>query len=207
MALVQRHRLLLVLAGILFLVGVSVIFYPRLTAPIDSYAACVEAGYPVTQSDPPVCRENSRNFLGTPVPAAPAAASAENVSFDVLVDGDTHSSIPGHEQHLLTTPALWDAYWSNVHGGLATLPPLLPVDFTKNDALGVSLGQEFTNGYSLKITGITSSASGTLVSITEFTPTITCSVTKQISNPYVIVRSPKLVQPVSFRITPEKRHC
>ena len=40
------------------------LFGSRITAPIDSYAECAAAGYPVMESFPPVCRANNQNFVG-----------------------------------------------------------------------------------------------------------------------------------------------
>lgn len=207
--LIRRHRLTIVLAIMLAAVVLLYIFRAKLTSPIDSYSACVEAGYPVTESEPPVCREGIHNFKGTPrpEPAPTLATGIENISFDILVDGDTHATAPSHEQRLITTPAQWRAYWDQTHSGLSSIPPLLPVDFSASDVVGVSLGQMTTSGYGLKITGVTSTATGTIVSITESTPTITCAVAQQISNRYLIIRTPKLKTPVSFRISPVKRRC
>jgi hypothetical protein len=185
----------------------TVIIRAGTTSSIDSYAACIEAGYPVLQTDPPICRDGLHNFTGTPLPIPTASGSSTAVPFELLVDGDTHASIPTHRQDFINSLAQWQAYWREVHAGLATLPPLIPVDFTQSSVVAVSLGQQSTTGFGLKITNITSSEAGTTVDLTESTPTITCSVAQTITNRYVIVRTPKLIGPVSFRITSEKRHC
>ena len=205
--LLRRHRLVLILAAVLAAALAIYLLQPKFTAPIDSYAACVEAGYPVMLSEPPICNDGSHNFIGTPQPTAAPAAPVENLSFEILVNGDTRSQTPGNEQHYISNAGLWQNYWRKVHSGLSSVPPLLPVDFSKNDVIGVSLGQKTTGGYGLKVTSIATSAKGTIISVTETTPTITCAVSQQLSNRYVIVRTSKLVQPVTFRITPEKRRC
>jgi hypothetical protein len=205
--IVFRHRIELIVAAGLVLILAALVLQPSLTSPIDSYAACVEAGYPVLDSEPPVCREGSRNFTGTPQPKPTAAPPISNINFEILVNADTGSAIPEHGQQFIKSPAAWEAYWRGVHGGLPTLPPLLPVDFSQNNVVGVSLGQKPTAGYNLKISSISSTSAGTVVSLTETTPTITCKVAYHFSNRYLIVRTPQLVEPVSFRVTSENRRC
>lgn len=182
--------------------------YGRGTArTISSFAECAEAGYPVTESNPPLCRYGNRTFLGPERPETTPSAAISNIDFDILVDGDTHQDIPAHGQAFINTPAEWQAYWRSVHAGLATLPPLIPVDFADTSVVAVSLGAQATSGYGLKITTITADEAGATVNVTETAPTITCTVAQVTTNRYLIVRTAKLTPPVKFRITPDKRHC
>ena len=203
----KQHRWLQLLLVFVGAVALALIVRAGTTSPIDSYAACIEAGNPVLETDPPICRDGTHNFTGMPNPAVKSGAVGTAVPFELLVDGDTHSSIPAHRQDLINSPAEWQAYWRQVHAGLATLPPLLPVDFKTSSVVAVSLGQRATSGFGLKITNISTSEAGTTVNVTESEPTITCQVAQTITNRYVIVRTSKLLQPVSYRITTEKRHC
>lgn len=177
------------------------------TSPIDSYAACIEAGNPVLQTNPPICRDGPHNFTGTALPPDPPSAAVTSVPFEILVDGDTRTQIPAHHQDFINTPGEWQAFWLSVHAGLATPPPLIPVDFAQSSVVGVSLGAQLTSGYGLKITNVTNGPTGSVISLTESTPTIMCPVVTRVSNRYVIIRTAKLTGPVSFRITSEKRHC
>ena len=177
------------------------------TAQIGSYADCIEAGNPVIDTNPPICRDGSLNFTGAPTPAPKQLAPDINVPFELLVDGDTRAAAPAHRQDFINSQAQWQTYWRQVHASLATLPPLIPVDFSTSSVAAVSLGERSTTGFGLKITGITESDVGTTVDLTESTPTITCSVSQTTTNRYVIVRTAKLTEPVSFRVTTEKRHC
>jgi hypothetical protein len=129
------------------------------------------------------------------------------VPYELLVDGDTKASTPAHGQEFINSQSQWQAYWREVHAGLATLPPLIPVDFSHSSVAAVSLGQQATSGFGLKISNITVSAAGTVIDLTESAPTITCAVAQTITNRYVIVRTSKLTEPVSFRLTTEQRHC
>jgi len=192
----------------LTLAGIVAIFIAAgYTSPIDSYNACVEAGNPILETDPPICRDGVHNFTGTPLPSRTPAPEVSTIPFEILVDGDTHGSSPAHAQVTINNQTDWQHYWQTTHANISPLPPLLPVDFTTSNVVAAGLGSKTTSGYGLKITSITASTAGTVVNLTESTPTITCTVAQVISDRYLIVRTPKLTDPVSFRITSEKRHC
>ncbi len=204
---IQRRIWLQLLIGLTLACVVAVFIAAGYTAPIASYADCKEAGNPILETNPPICRDGSHTFTGTPLSSAPPSSPQVSVPFEILVDGDTHASIPARDQQVIETEAGWKSYWRDVHRGLPTTPPLIPVDFTTSNVVGVSLGRQTTSGFGLKITSISTSSSGTIVNLTESTPTITCTVVQVITNRYLIVRTPKLTSPVSFHITPELRHC
>lgn len=204
---IRRRRWLQLMLAFIGAVLLAVIIRAGATSPIDSYAACIEAGNPVLDTHPPICRDGSHNFTGMSLPSPNLVAGDISVPFDLLVDGDTRGAAPAHRQDFINSQAQWQAYWREVHSSLATLPPLIPVDFSQSSVVAVSLGRQSTSGFGLKVTSITVSAAGTTVNLTESAPTITCAVAQAITNRYVIVRTAKLTGPVSFRITSEKRHC
>jgi len=204
---IKQHRWLQLLLAFIGAVLLAVIMRAGTTSPIDSYAACIEAGNPVLETDPPICRDGSRNFIGTAAASPKLVAGDISVPFELLVDGDTRGAAPAHRQDFINSQAQWQAYWREVHASLATLPPLIPVDFLQSSVVAVSLGRQSTTGFGLKITSITVSGAGTTVNLTESAPTITCAVAQAVTNRYVIVRTAKLAGPVSYRITSEKRHC
>lgn len=204
---IRRRRLgLVVLGAVAATVAVVWALTGRATDPVDSYARCVEAGNPVMESNPPICRHAGRTYRGplvTPTPAPPAVVTRE---FDLLVSGDSGGTYP-QRQEVIRDQAGWAQYWKLVHAGLPSTPPLIPVDFTTSNVVALSEGRQPTGGYNLKITSITTSSAGTLVSVTEQIPTVTCAVTQAASNRYFIARTPKLTEPVSFRITTDRRRC
>jgi hypothetical protein len=205
----RRHPWL-VLAGILAvgLIAIGIIGSRGVALrSIDSYAACTEAGYPVTDSYPPVCRYGKRNFVGPADTAPSAPAALETVDHMTLVDGDTRGPYPPRGQVLIDNQADWEAYWRLAHTGISPLPPMLPVDFSQYSVAAASLGTEQTNGYLLKVTNVTRGAAGSYVDLTESIPTFSCKVTPMITNRYLIVRTPKLTEPVHFRLTSQPRKC
>lgn len=202
------HRYRLIGAGAMLVVVVLGGLWVKAgwTHPIDSYQACVEEGLPVLETDPPICRDGKNSFTGTPLPKASPGPIVSSVNFDTLVDGDTHSDYP-HKQLYLANDKDWQSYWRSVHAALPSVPPILPVDFKTSGVVAVTMGQKTTGGYGLKITNITTSSVGSTVDVSESTPAVGCMVTQSITNRYLIVRTDKLTEPVTFRISPSTRQC
>jgi hypothetical protein len=177
------------------------------TSPVDSYAACVEAGYPVTDSNPPVCRAGQFNFTGQTLAVTPTPVPVNVLPFELLVDGDTHTSLPTEHHLFINNGADWQAYWRRAHAGVTPFPPIIAVDFSKHSILAAGLGPKPTGGYNIKFTSVTTGAAGTTVYVTETTPAISCALTQAITNKYDIIRTAKLTEPVSFRRSPATRTC
>ncbi len=178
----------------------------RLTEQIDSYVQCAAAGNPITQTDPPTCRDGNLLFIGpASVPADPADV-VQTKPFEILVDGDTGGVYP-NKQEVITSAQDWSAYWHRVHASQSTLPPLIPVDFSKSQVFALSEGPKTTDGYVLKVTSVVVNASGTRVNVSQYTPGITCKVKNVRSNRYFVVKTDILPQPVSFNITSQVRVC
>jgi hypothetical protein len=176
------------------------------TEQIDSFADCAQAGYAITDTNPPACDADSHFFLGPKATPAPPLPAATSVQFWILVDGDTGQTYPQTDQ-VIATSSEWQTYWSKVHAGLPTLPPILPVNFTTNQTVAISEGPMPTTGYNLEITSIMTSATGTTVYVTEQIPTVTCKVSNTRSDRYFIVETTKLATPVSFVTTANHRQC
>jgi hypothetical protein len=201
------NRRLALLGGLVLMLalGMSVLFRGHPTEPIDSYASCARAGYPIQDSYPPACRSGGHTYVG-PYSTVTTPPPVTTVDFEIYVEGDSGGSYPQH-QEVITTPAEWQQYWHTVHAALPSTPPILPVDFATSTIIALSEGRQLTTGYNLKITGITTGAAGSVVGVTESIPTLTCPVTQTATNRYLMVKTTKLTPPVSFRVTPEYRHC
>jgi len=201
----RRRLIALVAAGLgLWLAGWLLRGHP--TTLIDSYDRCADAGYPVTDTNPPACTAGATTFLGARATPSPSPPPAVSQAFNILVQGDSGGRYPKGQQ-IITTPAAWSAYWRDVHSHLSPVPPLPAIDFAAYDVIVLSEGPQATGGYSLKVTGITTSAAGSVINITDSIPTITCRVVLAASNRYFIARTAKLTPPVSFRITTTHRRC
>lgn len=203
----MRRRALLIAAGAVVVAGSACwLVAGRPTELLDSFAECSNQGYPIADTDPPVCSDGENTILGPSHSPEASAAPLTTQTFELLVDGDSGGHY-ARSQQLIATPAAWTSYWRAVHASLPALPPLLPVDFHSSNVIALSEGPQLTNGYSLKITNIASSAAGTVVDYTETIPTITCPAQNTPTNRYFIVRTAVLPQPVTFRASKVDRHC
>ena len=173
------------------------------TAAIDSYAACTAAGYPVQDTNPPVCVVDDRNYIG-PVASDSPTAALTNQAFELLVDADSHGSY-ARDFKVITNQPQWQTFWGDIHASVS-LPPLISVDFGTSDVVALSAGVKPTGGYKMEIVNLTTSAKGTAVHITETTP-VNCIVTQSPTNPYYIIQTVKLPQPVNFIVTQAQHDC
>lgn len=197
----------LVLIGLILTVSLAIwLFSPRSTASIDSYTACATAGYPVSDTFPTTCNDGVHTFVGPAASPSPSAAPVTALQYEVLVDGDSLGTYP-KSQLVITSHTQWVQYWNAVHAGLPTIPPILPVDFTSSQVVAMNEGPEPTDGYSLAVTSVATSASGTIVNLIRTVPVPACHAAHKNSNEYLLVQTPKLTTPVSFDITTQPRRC
>ena len=174
------------------------------TAPVDSFLACSNAGYPVTDSNPAVCQSDVGSFTGPLKSPVPTATEIVNQPTELLVDADSHGDYARGWQ-VITSQAQWQAFWSAVHEAVS-LPPIIPVDFSTSDVVALSEGREPTTGYKVEVTGISSSAAGTTIDLTESAPE-KCVEAQHVTNPYYLVQTAKLPAPVNFVLTHTTHTC
>lgn len=181
------------------------LLYGTKTEALDSFANCAEAGYPVTDSNPPVCRDGKYYVTGPPASTLPAATAVQSVPFDLLVSAETGTDTP-RQQVVIRTQAAWSSWWGKVHAGL-NIPPLIPVDFATHSVVMIIGGPKETAGYGYKITAVSLGKRSSVIDTVESIPTLSCLVIPKRTNRYYIVRTIKLPDPVVFRNTEDRRHC
>jgi hypothetical protein len=198
------HRYPWLLAALLGLCAIILLIRTTPTEPVDSFAACAQAGYPITDSYPPVCQMGLRYFTGPLATPLPSFEPQVSQPIQLLVDADSQGGYPRGWQ-LIQTQTEWTTYWADVHANIA-LPPLIPVDFNTSDVVALSVGSMPTAGHRVDISNIVTSRLGTIVNIRETTP-VGCNEAAHPSNPYLIVRTSKLAEPVSYVVTPAVHQC
>jgi hypothetical protein len=176
------------------------------TEPIDSFAQCQATGYLVTDSNPPVCSTGSHTFTGPATATEPTPPPASLQAFSLLASADGNVEYPA-SQIVIHTATEWEQYWRQIHSGLTPVPPLPPVDFSWADVVAITTGKQMTGGYSLRVTSIMTGAGGSVVNATQTVPTTTCTVSMGSTNRYTVVRTAKLAEPVSFRLTTDYHRC
>jgi hypothetical protein len=204
--LVKRRSIIGLTVAFLAIIVWLVLIRAMDTEAIDSFNRCVEAGNPVSGSNPPTCTEGNHYFMGPLATPEPVGETMVSQPFQVMVDGDSGGIFPRSSQ-VINDPDTWQDYWRWIHDSEGQLPPILPVDFSKNSVIVISEGQQQTSGYVYKVTGIMVGDSRTTVEIRESIPTITCKVKNTKTNRYHIVKTEKLKDPVVFRESVEHRKC
>jgi hypothetical protein len=206
-AFMRAHRRLLLVIGVAagFMMA-AWLLQSRPTDQIDSFAQCVELGYPVTDGNPQTCTAAGRTFLGPQATPTPTPEAVNTIPFRIIVSGDSHGPYP-ERQEVITTPTDWAHYWSAVHSGLASAPHLLPINFTTTEVVALSAGRRPTTGVNLRVTSIVPTANGTTVNVIESKPGTSCRVQSVTANPYFVIETTRLAEPVSFKVVKDVHAC
>ncbi|HSX48595.1 MAG TPA: protease complex subunit PrcB family protein [Candidatus Nanoarchaeia archaeon] len=183
---------------------------------VSNFDDCVAAGYKVfEEEDPQRCvSPDGRVFVAKidfkPVASAATAGAPDvkNIDFVVVVQSSGPSSTK--LSTAVRSQAEWQDVWGRLYAGIDPLPPLLPIDFTKEMLVAVADGARPTSGFSTKINNITQTSSQLIVGATAFGPGKNCKTTalpQREANYYNVVRLPFSKLPVSFDIKSELRDC
>ncbi|HSH31816.1 MAG TPA: protease complex subunit PrcB family protein [Candidatus Saccharimonadales bacterium] len=207
----RRRRLVFISTAVLLTLAALAWYFLR-PAAVNSFADCARAGYPVAESYPEVCRTpDGRSFTNPDqtAPSAPPPVNAElqeNRPFTTLVSGDSGS--PSEKRSLVVKDAVeWRRFWNQIHAHITPTPPLLEIDFKQNMVVAAVMGQRPTGGHSLKITGITETATGLVVHIRETLPGARCVTTQALANPYHLIQTKRSDKPAEFKTETVSRDC
>lgn len=185
---------------------VMIINFSGSVTPINSFADCAQAGYPILESNPPACRAPGHTFTGPLEPVATPGPAQLVQPFSLLVQGDIHTNHPRH-QEIISTELQWRTFWNRVHSGVNPIPPLLSVDFSKNDVIALVEGPQPTAGYALKAASVLVAPTGSIINVIRQVPTVTCKVDEATTNRYYMALTAKLPQPVIFKTATTYRKC
>ncbi len=120
---------------------------------------------------------------GTPIDNNPV----RNVSFETIDKGSS-SGIETEERLVIETAADWDVLWTK-HMSLRSPAPSLPkVDFSRETVIAVFSGLKSTGGYSVEITGITTSDNELVIQYQETEPGPDDMVTEAETQPFHIIK-------------------
>lgn len=192
------------------LYGLHVNFGPR---PVATFEECLKAGHKLIEGDPQTCTDGKRTFAAAeqtaPEPAPQPAAPEDVITMaqqQMLVDGDARGQYPARRQ-VIRTPAAWQAFWNEVHAAITPRPALLPVDFSKHSVIALTAGPSLKAGRHLSVTSVEIGKSGSTVYLRELVPAANCPTGKAVSNPYTLVQTEKLSEPVKYEVMTRERKC
>src|SRR4051794_13369866 len=111
----RYRRRLVVVIGISLMIILGIwLWKAKFTEPLDSYAACAKAGYPILDSEPPACLAHGHTFVGPRSAPTPTPEAGVAQDFQLLVQGDSGGPYL-RRQEVITTPGDWRRYWTAVH--------------------------------------------------------------------------------------------
>lgn len=201
------RKALIALSLLVIIIGLAFwLAHPARVADIDSFAACVKAGFPVSDTNPPTCDDGHQTYTGPLGSPGPSAQPLETLDYSILVEGDSKGAYPAKNQ-LITTQAQWQSFWREVHTGLPSTPPLIPVDFGKYSVIALTMGPEPTQSYSIRMLSIGRSAQATVVDVELREPAQDCKLPALKTDPYFLAQVPKLDQPPRFETSTATRSC
>ena len=125
-----------------------------------------------------------------------------------VITSSNQCGIEEKKQVVVKTQAEFDNLWAKCFQNMP--PPVNKpnIDFSKDWVIGVFLGTMNSGGHSVTIDDITSSDSGTTVSLTHAAPGKNCAATMAIEFPYIIASIPHFsTQKTDFNITEKIVDC
>ena len=131
------------------------------------------------------------------VPAAPAP-----VPFTVLAQGSFSGFSMQPDDVVVLRKSQFERLWAQ-HAG--TTPPA--VDFAQESVIAVFMGNMPTGGFSVSVAHVETDGTQISVFVDNMSPGPKCNVIQVNTNPFVIVKVPKISLPVIFMHNPVNLAC
>lgn len=141
---------------------------------------------PTKPASPPA--QVSPPSQGTP----PPPQTADQALSITPLERGAYSGVTEPGAVLITGEAGWKAHWQQHAGRIVPTPAAPSVDFSRDSILTVYMGEQNSGGHSIEITGV-KLAGGTLkVQVKETRPGPNAMVTMALTQPYHMVKIPKV---------------
>lgn len=128
-------------------------------------------------------------------------------SQDVTLAQQTYSGYTTRERAVVQTASEWPAIWSKIHSGQSPEPAVVTPDFTNEDAVIAAMGEKNSGGYSITIDSVTRHERGSVVYVTEKSPSPSCITPAVITHPVHAVRAPRATGTYQWRERTETVNC
>ena len=127
------------------------------------------------------------------------------VSFAVIEKNDQSGSIDERKNYRIHSVEELQALWTLVYGN--TRSSLPTVDFSKNEVLAIFDGTHSSGGYGVSVQTVHEVQGNRVVAIERTVPGVSCSVTENITSPFVMIQLPKSSLPISREETERTVEC
>jgi hypothetical protein len=132
-------------------------------------------------------------FLALLAIHTPAAADAlPRQLASLTVDQSLYSGLTERRTYVITDSRRWAAFWATAYAETAVLPPLPEIDFAWEMVIAVALGQQTTGGHAVTVEQVLLVGDTVQVLVSETAPAGDCIVPQALTQPYHIVRVPRV---------------
>jgi len=128
------------------------------------------------------------------------------IPFEVI-HGGSYSAIGDKRQVVIKNNDDYQKLMSEVYANLDQMPRIPEVDFSRNYVVAVFMGTKNTGGYAINFDKIIKRTNDLTVSVYETSPGAKCVVTDAITQPYEIVKIPKIDKTVKFKTKLRVKEC
>ena len=121
----------------------------------------------------------------------------KKVEFTTISQG-ANSGHNDKKDYVITNEDEWKKLWAQVHANVEPKPELPKIDFEKETVLAVFKGQQSSGGNSISITDVMAKGDVCSAQVKEVSPDPGGMMSMGFSQPYHIVKVPKMEAKVSF---------
>lgn len=128
------------------------------------------------------------------------------VPFEVIHNG-WNAAFEDKRQALLTNNEDYQTLMNDVYRNFDQMPTIPVVDFTKNDVIAVFIGTKTSGGYQVSVDKIIKRNDAVSVYVNEISPGKNCMTTDALTQPYQLVKIPKIKQKVKYIFKEKVQDC
>jgi hypothetical protein len=150
------------------------------------------------------CRNES---TGSQDPDAGARQSVFVPTEDVTLVKQFYSGIDARERLVVQSPSEWSALWTRMHSRQSPEPPIVQPDFNTEVALVATMGEKPSGGYTITIDSVTRHERGSIVYVTEKSPSETCFTPGVLTQAVHAIRAPKTDGTIWWRERTAVENC
>lgn len=124
-----------------------------------------------------------------------------------LIEQGRHSGIRFERMEVIRSDTALQNLWAAHFAPAMPSEPVPDVDFQHDMVIAVYLGQYRTGGYSVTVTSVHKSAAGIEVGVQRTSPGPGCRRTQMLTQPFVMVKVPRIEGPAHFAMTDKTTPC
>lgn len=126
-----------------------------------------------------------------------ANESPQILSFETLASGQ-YSGLTEKTNQLINSQEELNSIWQKIYSIQIPAPSAPKIDFSQNSLILAARGEQKTSGYDIKIVDIRASTKSVEVSLEYSSPILNSILLPVLTQPFVLVKTPKINKSVRF---------